>query len=188
MIDDFEDGNVTLLPAGDRVGTWYTGNDNSFGGTQMPYQNTGLVALLDPWRDASQRALHTWGSGFDEWGALVRADFNVQTGMAQPYDASVYTGVKLWVRSGDERNYRIRVQIATPAPDEQCFQCGDHFGTDVETTPDWEEFVLRFDAMEQEGFGMPQVDQFELDQALGIQVSFPRGEDFDVWVDDVSFY
>jgi hypothetical protein len=187
MIDDFEDGNVTLLPAGERTGSWYMGNDNSFGGMQLPFQNTGLVDLLEPPRGSSERGLHTWGSGFDDWGAMVRADFNVQTGMAEPYDASAYTGVKLWARSNDLDTYRIRVQIPTPATDDNCFQCGDHFGTTVETTPDWSEFVVPFEQMAQEGFGT-EVGQLELEQAIGVQLGFPRGEDFDVWIDDVSFY
>jgi len=184
MIDDFEDGNVTLLPADGRSGAWYMQNDGS--GMQLPNQDGMLVALLEPPRESSERGLHTWGGDFFQWGALVRADFDVQLGEAEPYDISPYTGVKLWARSGDDGSYQIDVQIATVETDDDCNAC-DHYGSSIETTPVWQQFTLPFAAMERDDFGTSGPSEIELDQALGVVVRFPR-EDFDVWIDDVSFY
>lgn len=186
LIDDFEDGNSQILPSEGRSGFWQTTNDGA--GVQTPSSDAALSATLEPARGDSSRALHTTGSGFDRWGAAVRTDFNQQGFESQAYDVSGYTGLKLWARTGNGDTDTVRVQIVTPGTEDGCFTCADHFGSDAQLTAEWQEFTLPFAEMEQQGWGMPQLSSFDLENALGLQFTFARNDDFDVWIDDVGFY
>jgi hypothetical protein len=182
VIDDFEDGDYVVLPTDGRVGRWYTMNDGT--GTQTPAQGYLAPSMLSESRDGSQMALHTQGDGFDDWGALIRADFN-HASAAEPintYDASTYSGIRFWGKSGDADSYSVRVVLLSTDTDSG----DDHFGNDLTFTPEWQEFTLPFDMMQQEVAGpLPSIDPSEL---MGFQIALPPGSSFDVWIDDLRFY
>jgi hypothetical protein len=186
LIDDFEDGDDAISENDGRVGTWYVSNDGS--GTQEPSQGEPVEPeLLAPARDASQRALHTSGEGFMTWGASVRANLRAgAAGANQPYDASGYTGVRFWARSGDGEAHSAYLML--PSIDTtMCPGCGDHFGTEFDYSSDWQEYRLPFDEMEQRGFGAPR-PALATSGIIAVQVLFEDDVDFDVWIDDIGFY
>jgi hypothetical protein len=186
LIDDFEDGDDVISANDGRVGTWYASNDGS--GTQEPSEGDLVEpALLAPARDASQRALHTFGGGFTTWGAFVRANLRVgAAGANQPYDASDYTGVRFWARSGDDEQHAAFLVLPS-ADTTMCPGCGDHFGTEFEYSSEWQEYHLPFDEMEQRGFGAPR-PALVTSEILAVQILFEDDVDFDIWIDDVGFY
>ncbi len=46
-------------------------------------------------------AMHTFGSGFTEWGAGFGFALNGPDGGLFAYDASAYSGIVFWARLGD---------------------------------------------------------------------------------------
>jgi hypothetical protein len=185
MIDDFEDGDIVVLPNDNRMGDWLMDDDDvGYQNTHLPFNVQDLNAALEPARGESTRALHTWGGNHDGWGALVRADLNEQNGTDFAYDLSEYTGLKVWARSGNSDNFPMWVAVVTP----DAIASRDHFGTSVNVSPEWELYTLPFAAMEQDGWGAP-VESFKLDEAVGIQFLLGTNDvDFDVWIDDVTLY
>jgi hypothetical protein len=184
LIDDFEDGNAAILPNDGREGKWYVMNDGS--GTQKPSaQDTIVPPLLDAPRGKSKRALHTVGGGFFAWGAYIRA--NLRTGMMNnvPYDASRYTGVRFFARSGDGDKHSAIFMLPTVGT--SCPGCTNHFGTKFEYSSEWQEYFLPFNEMKQQGFGMPGA-KLKPKEIVAVQVQFDNNVDFDLWIDDIGFY
>ncbi len=185
LIDDFEDGDDVILPNDERSGTWYVFNDGS--GIQEPGGPDQVTpALLAPVRDASERGLHTFGSGFMLWGASVRANLRAAAGAPQPYDASRYTGVRFWARSGDDEEHAAFLLVPSVGTT-MCPGCGDHFGTEFEYSSEWQEYRMPFDEMRQRGFGMPR-PALAKREIIAVEILFEGGVDFDVWIDDIGFY
>jgi hypothetical protein len=185
LIDDFEDGDDAILTNDDRQGTWYVSNDGM--GLQEPGMQEDMTpSMLVPTRDASRRALHTSGSGFSVWGAFVRAYLRVSGARNEPYDASGYTGVRFWARSGDDEEHSAFLMLPS-VKTTTCPGCGDHFGSEFQYTSEWQEFRMPFDAMKQRGFGPPQ-PALVTEEIVAVQILFADDVDFDVWIDDIGFY
>lgn len=185
LIDDFEDGDDSILESDGRQGTWVVSNDGN--GDQEPGNAEPVIpALLVPARDQSERALHTSGGGFDLWGAYVRAYLRVEAGNNRPYDASRHTGVRFFARSGDDEEHSAFLQVPT-LETTMCPGCGDHFGSEFTYASEWREYRLPFDEMEQRGLGPPRPALAEM-QVVAVQVLFEAGVDFDLWIDDIGFY
>src|SRR4051794_22863212 len=62
LIDDMEDGDGKVSPAGGRAGDWFTYHDTS-AGTQSPLQGAAVIPEASD-RPESAKAMHTMGSGF----------------------------------------------------------------------------------------------------------------------------
>ncbi len=185
LVDDFEDGDDVILESDGRQGTWFVSNDGM--GTQDPGSGEPVVPeMLVPLRDQSRRALHTSGGGFSVWGAFVRAYLRVEAGTNAPYDASRYTGVRFFARSGDDEEHSAFLMMPT-VETTTCPGCGDHFGTEYKYSSEWQEYRLPFDEMEQRGFGPPRPALMKR-EVVAVQVLFEDGVDFDLWIDDVGFY
>jgi hypothetical protein len=185
LIDDFEDGDDVILGNDGRQGTWYVANDGM--GIQDPGSGELVApAALLPARDQSLRALHTSGGGFSVWGAFVRAYLRVEGGTNQPYDASRYTGVRFFARSGDDEEHLAFLMLPT-VETTTCPGCGDHFGTEFNYSSEWQEYRLPFDEMEQRGLGPPRPALMKR-EIVAVQVLFEDGVAFDLWIDDLGFY
>jgi hypothetical protein len=186
LIDDFEDADDEILENDGRSGAWLVTNDGT--GTQDPGENeTQAPVLLVPARGASLRGLHTAGDGFTDWGASVLANLNEIGNEAALYDASRYTGVRFWARSGDGLQHQARVALSSRETSTFCITCGDHFGSDFSYSGQWREVHLPFVDMEQDGWGQvrPALKPAEL---LAVQILFVDGQEFDLFVDDIGFY
>src|SRR5262249_25593922 len=98
LIDNMEDGDASILMQGGRVGVWYTFNDMTVGGVQVPPAGANFIPDLIPGggQNGSTRAAHTTGSGFTTWGAGMGFDLN-NNGMTKlPYNAGAFTGISFW--------------------------------------------------------------------------------------------
>ncbi|WP_437807529.1 hypothetical protein [Sorangium sp. So ce1078] len=60
-----------------------------------------IPEALTPPRGQSTMAMHTFESGFTEWGAGVRFALNRPDMVVLAYDASAYTGIVFWAKLGD---------------------------------------------------------------------------------------
>lgn len=186
LIDDFEDGDDEILAHEGRAGSWVVSNDGS--GTQLPGEGERpLPSVLDTPRGTSRRALRTMGSGFVGWGASLLANLNQGSSGAGLYDASQYTGVRFFAKSGDGLEHKARLAVSSRETSTQCLVCGDHFGSDFTYSGEWREVKLPFKAMRQDGWGQPR---FALRPAeiIAIHFLFIDGKMFDLIIDDVGFY
>ncbi|WP_433927525.1 carbohydrate binding domain-containing protein [Sorangium cellulosum] len=205
LIDDMEDGDGAIEKVGGRVGYWYSYNDGT--GTQTPPVSTEemhvgfLPEALTPPRGQSTMAMHTFGSGFTDWGAGVRFPLNRPEMVALAYDASAYTGIVFWARLGDAgavttMKVNISDTVSEPAggicdesagvgdPD----RCYDHWSYDASLGAEWSQIVIPFEELAREGWGAePTAQAIDIAALYAIEFRFAQGEDFDVYIDDISF-
>ena len=183
LIDDFEDNDARIAPLEHRAGFWSASNDN--GGTQRPAPGGPLSMTRIPGgRGASQFALHSSGSKFSKWGALVAADFSPR----RCYDASAYAGITFFARGRGSLN--VVVKMTQVAPEEFGGSCThDCFDTHRVTLPltnNWQEKRVTWAELTQKGFG--QVVPFDPRSLLSLEFSVaPEQTPFDFWVDDIRF-
>ncbi|WP_437783479.1 hypothetical protein [Sorangium sp. So ce1097] len=206
LIDDMEDGDAAIEEAGGRVGYWYSYNDGT--GTQTPpvYSEETPVGFhpetLTPPRGQSTRAVHTFGSGFTEWGAGVGFALNGPDMGLFPYDASAYAGIVFWARLGDAgavKTMKVNLsdKVSEPAGgicDESAGEgdanrCFDHWSTIARLGPEWAPVVIPFDELTRGGWGAePTAEAIDLAGLYVIEFRFAQDEDFDVYIDDIGFY
>ncbi|HEX3854555.1 MAG TPA: carbohydrate binding domain-containing protein [Polyangiaceae bacterium] len=188
LIDDFEDGNNQLALIDGRDGPWFETNDGR--GEQAPDpRGQVLPVLLTPPRDTSLRGMHTSGAGFTLWGAYLAVHFvsNGQAGV--PYDISKHSGVTFSAKLGNGMaTPHVRFEISETDTAVNCTTCGDHFGSQVPLTVAWQTVTVPFSSLSQLGYGVPLRPVFDPTQALGLYFDWPANENFDFWLDDVSFY
>ncbi|WP_438022925.1 hypothetical protein [Sorangium sp. So ce233] len=205
LIDDMEDGDGAIEEAGGRAGYWYSYNDGT--GTQTPPVYTeempvGFVPeALTPPRGQSTMAVHTFGSGFTEWGAGVRFPLNRPDMVALAYDASAYTGIVFWAKLGDAgaattMKVNISDTVSEPAGgicDEAAGEgdpdrCFDHWSYVASLGTEWAQVVIPFEELAREGWGAePTAQAIDVAALYAIEFRFAQGEDFDVYIDDIGF-
>ena len=186
LIDDME-ANVSTIPERDgRAGVWYTFDDGQ-GGTQSPAPfGPFLPDATDDGLPGSTHARRTQGGGFTSYAGFG-FDLNNRGGTRQSYDASAYTGIVFWMRSST--NVRVLFPTVATAPISEggtcSVACDDSFGLALTPTQIWTEYTVGFAQLQQLNASSARFDPKTL---LGIAISMPAGQDFDVWLDDVGFY
>jgi hypothetical protein len=186
LIDNFEDDDAAIPAIDGRIGTWYTGNDAK--GTQTP-AGQAPPTMPDPARPGSPRALHTFGMGFTEWGALIGTSLRE----GGEYDVSRYQGIRLWVRLGSpaaSRSMRLNLPAlgTNGVADLPCMPCDDHFGADIALSTEWQQVSVLFKDLKQHGWGNPKLAKPELSRVSSLQFGFEKDKTFDVWIDDIELF
>lgn len=182
LIDDFEDGAMSLPRVSGRNGVWVIGSDGTFD------QLEAIVS--DECAGRGQNAGHFVGSGFSRWGANWTAVFRDSGGgTAVPYDATSYLGFSFWAAAGDDVSTPLSLPVGVTSVDVAwnggvCTECMDYYRTEVTLDRSWRRFEVRFADLAQIGVGDPLV-ALRLDQLVGV-IFWPE-TDFDVWIDDVRF-
>jgi hypothetical protein len=188
LIDDFEDGDNLIVPVAGRNGAWFVSNDGSSQQTPDP-KMACLPSLLNPPRAASTMALHTTGANFTTWGAMVGANFVVNGITVQPYDISAHLGVTFTAKIGKATSVKqVRVSIRNYDTLYGCTVCGDPFGATATMSDTFTTIQVPFASMKQQGFGKPQLPNFDTKRTYAITFSWAAHQTFDVWIDDVAFY
>ena len=195
-IDDMEGGTGSISSTKGRAGAWYTYNDGTAGATQTPGVPFNPEKLATP-RGTSKYAAHSVAKGFTTWGAGFGFNLNDKGdgdgGSTKTlYDASAYTGITFWAKVSATSATKMRVNISTKSTDPTggvCTpvdKCSDHYGGDVTLTPDWVKYTIMFADMSQQGWGTA-AKTFETNMTYAVQMKFDKGQDFDVYVDDIAF-
>ncbi|HYP74961.1 MAG TPA: hypothetical protein VER12_03360 [Polyangiaceae bacterium] len=183
LIDDFEDNDSRIAPLEHRAGFWSASNDNS--GTQRPAPGGPLSMTRIPGgRGASQFALHTSGSKFTKWGALLAADFSPR----RCYDASAYAGISFFARG--RGSFNVVAKMTQIAPEEfggSCtHDCYDSHLAKIALSSRWQEQRVTWAELAQKGYGQPV--PFDPRSLLSLEFTVsPDQTPFDFWVDDVRF-
>lgn len=187
LIDDMEDGDLESLWQDERAGTWFYYDDGSDGAHSL------LMDSVEGGATGSTRAVHITGGGFSEWGsgAGVGLRWDDGSGDRCVYDASYYTGLRLWLRGNGAP---VRIIAINPAviPVSEGGNCGesdtcwDNHGVSLETTEEWTEVFVPFADLSQR-WSEPLLS-FDPTQIYTVEFTLDAGVDYDVWIDDLGFY
>jgi hypothetical protein len=134
----------------------------------------------------SDKAMHLAGSNFTEWGAGLSLELRRQQ---LPYDASNQLGLEFWARgAGPLRLIFVQQNLATGHACATCAQaqpdCGLFYGTQVNLSDQWTKYTVPWTSLTQAAAG---TTAFSPEQLMLIKFEAPPGEDFEFWLDDVSF-
>jgi hypothetical protein len=175
VIDDFEDGNLTIKYVDGRSGSWLRAGDNL--GT---FESTSLATTTGGHEDSL--CLSTKATGFTSWGSFVKFDFRPGP---QPYDVSVFGGISFWAKgSGSVRVKAASTETTLVDYGGACTSgCNDHYATWIDLGATWTQHTVRFAELRQDGWGT-QVP-LALECLLGIE--FSSGTDYELYLDDVTF-
>lgn len=197
LIDDLEDGDDAIDETNGRVGGWYTFNDASTTGSQIP-PGSGFTTTTGG-ADGSSFSAGTSGSGFTEWGAGMGFDLNNPAalgleGPRGPYDASRFTSIAFKAKGNIPITVSLEVVGVTPTDrGGQCVpsttmgeECDDLHGRFIDLTPEWQDHVVRFDELRQGGWG--KAVPFAATDVTAVLFQADKDLSFDFAVDDVRFY
>lgn len=183
LIDDLEDGDSVIGLVEGRAGFWMTFNDGT--GTQQPRLGQPVTgAAIAGGRGQSRKALHTSGSKFSKWGAVLATELTAK----RCYDASAYSGLQFWARGRSQVRVVVKMTQVMPAQfggscETACFD--GHF-TEVKLTKDWRLISIPWTQLAQSGHGTPVA--FDARSLIGIDFAvLPEHTPFDFWIDDLSF-
>jgi hypothetical protein len=106
-LDDLESGTGHICEGVEgRLGVWYAFNDGR--GVQWPAPTTPGVPIatsaIPGGRGRSARAIHSYGSGFTDWGVGVGFDLAFNGSKYGLYDARAYDGVTFWAKAEPDPN------------------------------------------------------------------------------------
>lgn len=179
-LDDFEDGNEQLGSSAGLHGAWYRENDGTGVQTDLLVDSPGA-------RGSDAYALHTSGGGFRQWGAFVAVRLNEAKHAVCTVDVSALHGLALMARGQGG----VRVNFGTPATTPRgdggecdAEACSD-YGRALVLTEDWQRFELDFDSLSQPDWAAGA--EWEPQRLLRMSFWAEQG-DFDIWLDDLSFY
>ena len=107
------------------------------------------------------------------------------------FDASSYTGIGFWAKSGTGRtDVRLKVPDVDTAPKGGvCTECYSDFGAKIALTPVWQYFSFSFSQMKQlPGWGNPRPARIDASRLFDIQwqIKDPSAAG-DIWVADIQF-
>jgi hypothetical protein len=205
LIDNMEDGDGSILNAGGRKGAWFTYNDASAGGKQIPAAmapfTMTMISSASP-SAGSKYGANTAGSGFTVWGAGVGLDLNNDGKTKSAYAASAYKGITFYAMVGptaDLGGKSVRFNVldkntapeggvcdngAMPAADKQC---NDAFGADLTLTTSWQQFSFTWAQLTQQTWGLQVPSGIAADGLYSIQFKAGPMTSFDIWIDDIGF-
>lgn len=186
VIDDCEHVNNRIPRNQDRNGYWST-FDAGTGCTLEPKSSTpnSFMSETEDGSGTGKYALHFVASGGTD-GCGVNLEF---LSPKEPYDAARYdyVGISFGGRSvAGELDLVIKVAVAATDPSfGVCETCYDHFATSVTLTEAWEEHVVLFEHLAQEGWGS-DAGAFDASEIVAIQwLAIPGAAN--IWIDDVKF-
>lgn len=190
MIDDCEDANNQVKVQKGRNGYWYTFVDK-VGSTISPPTNHTFIMSKGGVNGSAIAARFLGKISASGDPLYAGMGFNLTDPKGQ-FDASAFTGISFYAKtgSGSVKAVRLKIPDANTDPDGKvCTECFNDFGADLTLTDQWKQYRILFSDMTQmEGWGAPHpksIDKSKL-YALQFQVNSP-GADYDVWVDDVAF-
>lgn len=187
-IEDADDGDSQILPRGGRGGYVYTYVDKA--GSRITPSTAGFQPTAGG-PTGEGHALRFSGTLADGEEAYAGVGFGFVEPEG-PYDASRFTGISFVARRAPGTVAAARVKLPDANTKEsagRCTECFNDFGIDFRLTEQWTRYVVSFADLKQEhGWGDPRPATVEAGLLYGIQfqVATP-GEDFDVWIDDITF-
>lgn len=200
LIDDFETANEQLPRVGGRDGYWAYGTDPA--GTVFPPLDPGgtlFAPVHGPSTICPARGRFSGRfavSSFTGWGANWTASFMAPASAteATPYDGRAFGGISFWAAFGGRNGPDFAVPVGVTTMDNAwngkvcTTYCQDFYRTTVALTHAWRHYVIRFEDLAQQGWGVPQVPTLRRDQLVGFIIWPPQTQSkYDIWIDDIRF-
>jgi hypothetical protein len=192
LIDDMEEGSGSIIKQGGRAGSWFTFNDGTAGGVEAPDAGGPcLPVAITGGRCGSAHAMHVDGSGYTNYGIGLGFDLNHPSGTRMPYDVTGHTGLAFWARGPQLVQVQVLEQATTPKDqggtcDTTTSTCADHYFVSVNLSATWEQVVVPFASLKQQGWGTAVA--WDPTTVLAVQFAVNPAPTFDFWIDDIGFY
>jgi hypothetical protein len=190
LFDDFEDDDGRIFKGYQREGWWFATSDES-GGKLAPEQGKFKPEALPAAEATSENhyAGHFAASGFKDWGAVWGSTVTwVESGVRCPWNAARFAGLRFRAKGSGTINVRFAMpQTQAKEYGGQCeSRCYDYHSKRVTLTDGWSEYVVRFDRLQQGGWG--EEVRFDPRTLLGVQFSIDgNSPPVDFWLDDIEF-
>src|SRR6187399_34120 len=190
-IDDFEDADHKIFKVFEREGWWYTATDGTEGEQVFPEKGTFAPVPL-PETEASsdnEYAAHLTASGQTDWGVVWGTTLRwIRKGVGCPFNAAGFSGFEFRAKGPAT----LWVNFATPAttPKENGGKCSDNcwdsYGKLVRVKEGWNQYQIRWNQLQQEGWGTDT--RFEVERLMNINFAAKTSSlPTDVWIDDLRF-
>lgn len=189
LIDDLEDGDSNLLSVDGRNGNWFglnsASNDNSFFRVVADENAPGKGGQV----------LRMSAGGSRDGNPMVVLSFVNQVGAASlhHYDASVYDGVRFWVKANRGGRMQLSINTAYTVPiargglcDGESYDCENGYRVRIGVGEEWNLVRLPFSRFVQAGY--PNDGPLDLSILKEITFSLRSRSASDFWIDDISFY
>lgn len=185
VIDDLEDGNGDVSPAGGRDGKWFTFSDK-LGSKIQPTGEAFKPATGGA--GGSKFAVHVTGTVADQAGAWAVVGLTFLSD--DMFDATKFKAVSFQAKAAPGSAQTLHVAIPdmdTSPSGHVCKQCSNDFAKDVSIGADWKEYVVNFDELAQAEKGGDRFPALKRDKLVGVQWAvFQKGQKLDLWIDDVK--
>jgi hypothetical protein len=190
LLDDFEDGDDKPFKGFQREAWWFSASDNTDGSNIYPAGTFAPDKLpATQASKANQFAAHFKAKGQKDWGATWGTTLRwADKGIKCPFNGSAFTGIKFRAKGPAD----IRVSFGLPEtfpPDSggACQEgCWDSHGMPLHLTDKWDEYIVRWDRVQQGGWGAQA--RFDPGRLLGVSFSVNAKEiPVDFWIDDIEF-
>ncbi|HEX6766978.1 MAG TPA: hypothetical protein VF103_15890 [Polyangiaceae bacterium] len=191
LFDDFEDNDNKAFKGFEREGWWWSATDPTPDAKIMPAAGTFAPERLPTGEGTKDNlfAAHFTAEGQKEWGVSWGSTLAwTNGGIKCPFNASLFAGVTFRAKGKGQMRFTLG-QPETVGADGggKCKErCYDTYGKIVFLTPEWQEFSVPWDKLQQEGWGT----QVRFDPARLINLTFSarvKEVPADFWVDDVVF-
>jgi hypothetical protein len=190
LVDDFEDADAKPFKAFEREGWWYVATDDSAGSVTPPKGKFQAEALPEGESSTSNRyAAHFAASGYEDWGVVWGSSLNwSKDGIRCPYNAAAFAGLRFRAKGQGTLGVKLGVPETQPREgggscEERCYDAHTQV---VHIQGDWQEYIIRFDRLQQGGWGAQA--RFDRARVLGLVFAAdPNTLPVDVWVDDIEF-
>jgi hypothetical protein len=189
LLDDFEDGDAKLFKAYQREGWWFSATDNTEGSQISPLKFAGeKLSEAEATKD-NAFAAHLTASGQKDWGVVWGTTLRWESnGIRCPLNASAFAGIRF--RAKGPATVRVAFGIPETEPADgaggSCkSRCFDTHGKIVHLGNCWDEYLVRWDQLQQGGWG----NEARFDPARLLQLAFavtPNELPADLWVDDIA--
>jgi hypothetical protein len=137
---------------------------------------------------AAARVVRTARNGFAWWGAGVHVGVNSTQQENCPYDASRYGGISFYAKGTGTVTVSVATSPTVPlnAGGTCTVSCFDYYAVYIDLTDSWVPYEIPWEELAQDGWGTP-VD-FSPAEVMYFEFEFGENVDFDLYVDDLSFF
>ena len=154
LLDDLEDG--------DRInkfgGNWFTLDDSHFGGDSIVSPKVFTPSKAGAFGSYKCARIMGRVTTTFEWGFIGIGTYLSHPD--NPVDIREYNGIEFWSK-GDGKNYRIKFRSNVTGD-------YDDYGYDFVSTEDWTRFIINFEDIYQQGWGMEVIKDKALSDVISI--------------------
>ena len=191
LLDDFEDGDQAAFKGFQREGWWFAAADSTDGAKLYPAAGSFRPERL-PIAESNREnvfAAHLKAEGQKDWGVVWGVSLRWENkGIRCPLNLSPFAGIRFRAKGPAT----VRVALGTPdtQPPESggtCTSaCYDVHGKVVYLSDRWDDYLVRWDRLEQQGWGTEA--RFDPARIVSLQLAVkPPDLPVDFWIDDLSF-